>query len=103
MKVTDVAVAILHKPDGSFLLSSRPEGKPYPNYWEFPGGKIEPGETVFDAMVRELQEELNVTITRGSPWFTFVMYYTHATVRLHCWRVQEWHGEMQGMEGQSFR
>ncbi len=103
MKFTDVAVAILQKPDGSFLLSSRPEGKPYPHYWEFPGGKIEPGETVFDAMVRELQEELNVTITRASPWFTFVMHYTHATVRLHCWRVQEWHGDMQGMEGQSFR
>lgn len=103
MKVTDVAVAILQKPDGSFLLSSRPEGKPYPHYWEFPGGKIEPGETVLGAMVRELQEELDVTITRASPWFTFLMHYTHATVRLHCWRVQEWAGELRGMEGQSFQ
>ena len=100
--ITDVAVAIFLKPDGSFLLSSRPQGKPYPGYWEFPGGKIEPGETVLQAMIRELVEELNVTITAATPWFTFMMRYTHATVRLHCWRVSGWHGEMRGMEGQHF-
>ena len=100
--ITDVAVAIFLKPDGAFLLSSRPEGKPYPHYWEFPGGKIEPGECVYAALVRELVEELNVTITRATPWFTFIMHYTHATVRLHCWRVHTWHGEMRGMEGQHF-
>ncbi|MBL8521980.1 MAG: Nudix family hydrolase [Betaproteobacteria bacterium] len=101
-KVTDVAVAIFLQPDGSFLLSSRPEGKPYPGYWEFPGGKIEPGESVRDALVRELVEELNVTITAAYPWFTFLMRYTHATVRLHCWRALAWHGDMRGMEGQAF-
>jgi 8-oxo-dGTP diphosphatase len=101
-EITEVAVAIFQKPDGTFLLSSRPEGKPYPGYWEFPGGKIEPGETVLQAMVRELVEELNVTITRATPWFTFMMRYTHANVRLHCWRVSQWHGEMRGMEGQHF-
>ncbi len=101
-KITDVAVAIFLKPDGSFLLSSRPEGKPYPGYWEFPGGKIEPGETVREALIRELIEELNVRITGTTPWFTFMMHYTHATVRLHCWRVQAWEGEMRGMEGQQF-
>jgi 8-oxo-dGTP diphosphatase len=101
-KITEVAVAILLQADGSFLLSSRPEGKPYPGYWEFPGGKIEPGETVRAALVRELAEELNVTITHATPWFTFMMHYTHATVRLHCWRVTQWHGEMRGMEGQHF-
>jgi 8-oxo-dGTP diphosphatase len=102
VNITDVAVAIFEKADGSFLLSSRPEGKPYPHYWEFPGGKIEPGEDVFAALVRELVEELNVTITHATPWFAFIMRYTHATVRLHCWRVQAWHGEMRGMEGQHF-
>jgi 8-oxo-dGTP diphosphatase len=106
MKITDVAVAVFIKPDGTFLLSSRPEGKPYPGYWEFPGGKIEAGESVRDALVRELIEELNVTITHATPWFTFMMHYTHATVRLHCWRVHAWHGHMngnmRGMEGQSF-
>lgn len=101
-KITEVAVAIFLEADGSFLLSSRPEGKPYPGYWEFPGGKIEPGESVRDALVRELTEELNVTITHAAPWFTFMMHYTHATVRLHCWRVTAWHDEMRGMEGQHF-
>ncbi len=101
-KITEVAVAIFIKPDGSFLLSSRPVGKPYPGYWEFPGGKIEAGETVLQAMKRELMEELNVAITKAAPWFSFMMHYTHATVRLHCWRVREWHGDMQGLEGQQF-
>ena len=101
-QITEVAVAVFIKPDGSFLLSSRPAGKPYPGYWEFPGGKIEAGESVLRAMKRELMEELNVTITKATPWFTFKMVYTHATVRLHCWRVSEWHGEMRGLEGQQF-
>ncbi len=101
-QITEVAVAVFIKPDGSFLLSSRPAGKPYPGYWEFPGGKIEAGESVLQAMKRELTEELNVSITKASPWFTFKMVYTHATVRLHCWRVSEWHGEMRGLEGQQF-
>ena len=100
--ITEVAVAVFIKPDGSFLLSSRPEGKPYPGYWEFPGGKIEPGESVLQAMKRELMEELNVAITAATPWFTFMMRYTHANVRLHCWRVSAWHGDMRGMEGQQF-
>ena len=103
MKITDVAVAVFIKPDGTFLLSSRPEGKPYPGYWEFPGGKIEAGETVREALIRELIEELNVTVTHATPWFTFMMHYTHATVRLHCWRVWAWHGDMRGMEGQLFQ
>ena len=101
--ITDVAVAVFVNPDGSFLLSSRPEGKPYPGYWEFPGGKIEPGESVFQALQRELMEELNVAVSAATPWFTFTMVYTHATVRLHCWRVSAWHGELRGMEGQQFR
>ncbi len=106
-KITDVAVAVFVRPDGSFLLSSRPEGKPYAGYWEFPGGKIESGETVLHALRRELIEELNVVIDAASPWFTFMMHYEHATVRLHTWRVARWHDVdatgMHGMEGQQFR
>ena len=101
-RITEVAVAVFIKADGSFLLSSRPAGKPYPGYWEFPGGKIEAGESVLQALKRELLEELNVAITHATPWFTFMMVYTHATVRLHCWRVSAWQGEMQGMERQQF-
>lgn len=101
-QITEVAVAIFQRADGSFLLSSRPQGKPYAGFWEFPGGKIEAGESVRAALVRELVEELNVTITEASPWFSFIMRYTHATVRLNCWRVRAWQGELRGMEGQEF-
>jgi 8-oxo-dGTP diphosphatase len=107
MKVVDVAVAVFLKPDGSFLLSSRPDGKPYAGFWEFPGGKIEPNESVRDALMRELIEELAVVIDEAYPWFSFVMTYPHGTVRLHQWRVTAWHDAdaqgMRGMEKQQFR
>ena len=81
--------------DGSeFLLAQRPEGKVYAGYWEFPGGKVEPGETVREALVRELQEELGISVTACSPWLTRVFTYPHATVRLNFWRVTAWDGEI---------
>ncbi len=101
-EITEVAVAVLQQTDGSFLLSSRPEGKPYAGYWEFPGGKLEEGESVEQALKRELAEELDIQITQAHPWFSFIMRYTHATVRLHTWRVREWQGELRGLEGQQF-
>jgi len=52
----DVAVGILMKPNGDVLLGQRPEGKPYAGYWEFPGGKVQDGETPEAALVRELKE-----------------------------------------------
>ena len=61
-KLTDVAVAVITRPDGSFLLARRPEGKPYAGYWEFPGGKVEPNESVRAALTREIKEELGLTI-----------------------------------------
>ncbi len=106
-KITDVAVAVLQLPSGEFLLASRPDGKPYAGYWEFPGGKIEAGESVRAALIRELREELNIVITNCSPWFSFNMVYPHATVRLHTWRVGAWHGAdkrgLTGLEGQQFQ
>lgn len=101
MKVTEVAAAVFLRPDGMFLLAQRPPGKPYPGYWEFPGGKLEAGETPHDCLVRELKEELDVTITEATPWITRVHVYTHATVRLHFFRVTGWTGEFRGMEGQA--
>jgi len=99
----DVAVGVLIRPDGSFLIAQRPPGKPMAGYWEFPGGKLEPGESVFDALVREYQEELGLAIRHASPWAQRVFVYPHATVRLHYWRVFEWAGEPVAQEGQSFR
>jgi 8-oxo-dGTP diphosphatase len=99
--VTEVAAAVIQRPDGSFLLAQRPAGKPYPGYWEFPGGKVEPGESAIDALKREIREELDVEIVSATPWVTRVHAYTHATVRLHFFRVTEWRGEFHGMEDQA--
>jgi 8-oxo-dGTP diphosphatase len=98
----DVAVGILIRRDGHVLLASRPDGKPYSGYWEFPGGKLEPGETVAHALKRELHEELGIDIGSVCPWVVRVFDYPHALVRLHFCRVFEWSGELHGRERQSF-
>ncbi|MCM2327383.1 MAG: Nudix family hydrolase [Lysobacter sp.] len=91
----------MERPDGTFLLACRPEGKPYPGYWEFPGGKIEPGEDPRAALDRELEEELGIRVREATPWITRVYAYTHATVRLHFFRVTAWDGEPQPLEDQA--
>jgi 8-oxo-dGTP diphosphatase len=98
----EVAVGVLIRPDGSFLLTSRPAGKFYEGYWEFPGGKVEPGETVEQALRRELQEEIGVTIGAVHPWRIERVDYPHALVRLNFCKVFEWTGELHMHEGQSF-
>lgn len=99
-KVTEVAVGVLLRPDGAVLLADRPAGKPYAGYWEFPGGKVEPGESVAQALARELHEELGVDIGPATPWVRFEFDYPHAYVRLHFCRVYAWHGVPASREGQ---
>ncbi len=94
-RIVEAAAAVILQPDGSFLLGQRPEGKPYAGYWEFPGGKIEPGETAAQALVRELHEELGIEADRYTPWITREFVYPHAHVRLHFFRVSGWHGEIR--------
>ena len=101
-KVVDVAVGVLVRPDGDFLLTSRPPGKVYEGYWEFPGGKLEQGESVEAALRRELQEEIGVTIGAVHPWKVEMVDYPHALVRLNFCKVFEWVGELQMHEGQTF-
>ena len=98
----DVAAGVLICPDGRFLLASRPAGKPYASYWEFPGGKVEPGEAVATALARELHEELGIDIDAAYPWVVRVFDYPHALVRLHFFRVFDWRGELRAREHQSF-
>lgn len=94
-KIVEVAAAVMLRANGrEFLLAQRPEDKVYAGYWEFPGGKVEPGETVRQALIRELQEELGITVTACSPWLTRQFTYPHATVRLNFWRVTAWDGEI---------
>lgn len=96
----DVAVGVLIDRAGSFLLTSRPVGKVYAGYWEFPGGKVEPGETVEQALRRELQEELGITIGAARPWQVEVFDYPHARVRLHFCKVFDWTGDFEMRERQ---
>ena len=101
-KLVEVAVGILLQGDGAFLLTSRPEGKPYAGFWEFPGGKLEVGESVEQALKRELHEELGIQIGAAMPWKVEVVDYPHALVRLHFCKVFEWSGELEMREAQSF-
>jgi 8-oxo-dGTP diphosphatase len=101
-KEVEVAVGVLVRADGAFLLTSRPPGKVYEGYWEFPGGKVEPGETVEQALRRELQEEIGVTIGAVHPWHVERVDYPHALVRLNFCKVFEWSGELHMHEGQNF-
>lgn len=101
-KLVDVAVGVLIRADGSFLLTSRPVGKVYAGYWEFPGGKLEPGESVEQALRRELREEIGITIDAAYPWKVKKVDYPHALVRLNFCKVLEWTGELQMREGQLF-
>lgn len=100
--ITEVAVGVLIRPGGDFLLTSRPFGKVYAGYWEFPGGKLEMGETVEQALQRELQEELGIEVLHSQPWREEVVDYPHALVRLHFCKVLAWRQELQMREGQSF-
>jgi len=101
-KIVEVSAAVLQRTDGSFLLAQRPEGKIWAGYWEFPGGKVEAGESARAALVRELREELGIEVETAYPWLTRVFTYPHATVKLNFFRVTAWHGELHPHEGQQF-
>ncbi len=97
----EVAVGVLINPQGEFLLTSRPPGKVFAGHWEFPGGKLEAGESVAQALKRELHEELGIEIGAAHPWKIELMDYPHARVRLHFCKVYEWQGEFEMRERQS--
>ena len=94
--VTEVAVGVLVRiSDGAFLLTSRPEGKPYAGYWEFPGGKRETGESILETLKRELLEEIGITVQNAQPWKQELFDYPHALVRLNFFKVTQWIGELE--------
>jgi len=98
----DVVAAVIQQPDGRFLLAQRPAGKVYAGYWEFPGGKVETGESPAQALSRELHEELGIDVEVAYPWIIRDFDYSHAAVRLHFFRVRAWSGEPHGREAQIF-
>lgn len=102
MGLTRVAAAVVVRADGRVLLAQRPAGKAYAGYWEFPGGKLEPGESPRDALARELVEELGIVVRRAAPWIVQEHVYPHAHVELHFFRVFAFDGEPVGHDGQAF-
>ncbi|AEJ00293.1 thiamine monophosphate synthase [Nitrosomonas sp. Is79A3] len=98
--IVEVVAAVILRPDGQFLLARRPGGKVYSGYWEFPGGKVEKNESLLHALERELWEELGIHIRQAHPWLTRIFTYSHATVRLHFFRVVEWEGKPSPREKQ---
>jgi len=99
--VVDVAVGVVQRPDGAVLVGQRLPGKPYAGWWEFPGGKLEAGESVADALARELHEEIGLEAVVSTPWVVRGHVYPHATVRLFFRRVRSWRGEPCSREGQA--
>ena len=105
-RITEVAAAVFLRPAANmgtpgrteFLLAQRPPGKAYAGYWEFPGGKREPGESLIDTCRRELREELGVECQRILPWISREFVYPHAHVRLRFFRVESWRGAIQPLE-----
>ena len=91
---------MIERPDGTFLLAQRPAGKVYAGYWEFPGGKVEPGEPLAAALARELHEELGIDVESARPWIVQTYAYPHAIVRLNFFRVRAWKGDPHGKEDQ---
>jgi 8-oxo-dGTP diphosphatase len=96
----EVVAAVIFNQRGEFLLAQRPPGKAYAGYWEFPGGKVEPGEDAASALAREIREELGIEVTVAYPWLTREFDYSHADVRLRFFRVLGWFGETYGREQQ---
>lgn len=100
--IVDVAVGIVTNSDGKVLLGQRPAGKDYAGWWEFPGGKLEAGESVHEALARELSEELDLQINQSTPWLVREHVYEHAHVRLHFRRVIDFDRVPRSQEGQAF-
>jgi 8-oxo-dGTP diphosphatase len=96
----DVAAGLILRSDGALLLGQRPADKPWPGWWELPGGKLEPGETALQALARELKEELDIDVTHATPWVTYVHEYPKNIVRLAFCKVTGWAGEPRCMENQ---
>lgn len=95
-----VAVGVLVNKAGEVLLALRHQHQHQGGLWEFPGGKVEPEETVMEALVREFREEVRLEVAAADPLLTVSHDYGDKRVLLDVWRIHEWQGEAHGSEGQ---
>lgn len=102
MKRLHIAVGVVRDATGRILISERKADCAYAGQWEFPGGKVEPGETVVQALVRELHEELGLDITAARPLIRLRHDYPDRQVWLDTWQVTAWQGAPEAREGQRF-
>jgi 8-oxo-dGTP diphosphatase len=101
--VTEVAVGIVIDEVARVLLIQRLPGKPLAGLWEFPGGKLEPGESVAEALARELGEELGIEVGTATPLISIPWTYAGNTVRVNALRVTEWRGVPEPRVGHRMR
>ena len=95
-----VVAGILLNTAGQVLIAERPEHLDQGGLWEFPGGKREEGETSLAALQRELDEELNIKVTRAEPYLRQNHEYPQRFVALEFYKVIAWEGRARGAEGQ---
>ena len=100
MKVVHVAVGVLVDDGGRVLITRRANDAHQGGLWEFPGGKVEVGESVLEALDRELQEELGTAVLSSEPLLEIRHDYSDKAVLLDIHRVTEWRNEPRGLEGQ---
>lgn len=98
--VMHVMAGVLLDHNRRVLLAQRPVGKHLAGFWEFPGGKLEAGETPLAALARELQEELGIHVWEAEPLIHVPWQYGERPLLLDAWRVSSWRGEPQSLEGQ---
>ena len=101
--IMHVMAGLLLDTEGRVLLAQRPLGKHLAGFWEFPGGKCEPGEAPLAALTRELQEELGIQLLRAEPLIRVPWRYDERDLLLDAWRVSSWHGEPLPLEGQPLK
>ena len=101
--ILHVLVGLIEDADGRVLINQRRPGTHMAGHWEFPGGKRDDGESRFDALRRELAEELGIDVFEAAPWMELVHAYPERTVRLDIWRVTRYGGVPQGREGQALQ
>ena len=105
MSRIQVVAAIIYAPDsrGGLLISKRPDHLHQGGLWEFPGGKVDEGESALPALIRELREELDIETIDARPFMQLCHDYKDKQISLDIWEVIDFHGEARGVEGQECR